>query len=167
MNKNWIKENFNDSPSLKRLRSRRIIASNQSTVNKQQEIIESVEPKSMKTVECIDNPVVTSFEKETISCVHEFRSAISLDLSISSSESSSSNIGEESEFESSFSSSSNGSDTELDDDEFFYKLTEEMNKMSITTNDFLLSKTIRGAAKLCSLGFYYTKERETTKGKIH
>ena len=37
--------------------------------------------------------------------------------------------------------------------------------MSIITNDFHLSKTIRGAAKLCSLGFYYPQKEKQLKGK--
>ncbi|CAF0801563.1 unnamed protein product [Brachionus calyciflorus] len=59
------------------------------------------------------------------------------------------------------------SDEEENDDTFFDLLTEERNKLSIYGNDFNLTKTNRGGLKLCSLGYYYTKERVTKAGTYH
>jgi len=50
---------------------------------------------------------------------------------------------------------------------FIELLTEELNKFSIESNDFHLAKTKRGGLKLCSLGYYYTKERVTKSNTYH
>ncbi|CAF1102351.1 unnamed protein product [Brachionus calyciflorus] len=143
MNKNWLRDNSNFSPSIRRLRNRIIIE--QQTLNIHQNIIENE----------VSN--VLSDQTNDIQNSYGFSLMQNLNENIIGSESESSSSDESSDSDLSMTSTDSEQFEEVE--EFYCELSDELNKLSIESKDFFITKTKRGGLKLCSLGYYYTKER--------
>ncbi|RNA35677.1 hypothetical protein BpHYR1_024196 [Brachionus plicatilis] len=157
MNKRFIMENANNSPSIRRLRSGLTIQSKEiatipsEIINEQSSVLLSNTDEQFfiyRTNECNENRDPDSDKSDDDNDLTDYQendTSDEDDLSVDDT-----------------------SESDSDEDgEFYIALTEEINKLCITTKDFYLSKTIRNGQKLCSFGYYYTKERTTKKGFIH
>ncbi|CAF1013129.1 unnamed protein product [Brachionus calyciflorus] len=153
MNKNWLKDNSNFSPSIRKLRNRRILdekPANKTTSNIQSNFVE----KNSNQVESdVNTDVYINQNCHGFSLMQNF----SENVGESSSSSSSSSCDESSDSDVSIISTDSEQFDEVE--EFYGELSDELNKLTLENKDFFLTKTKTGGLKLCSLGYYYTKER--------
>lgn len=145
MNKNWLKNNSNFSPSIRKLRNRRIL--DQQTQSIQSTVVENdqIEVESDNTLASQDCPRFSLMQN------------LEENIIISSESGSSSNENSDSDSDSSIISTDSEHDEQ--DEQFYGELSDELNKLSLENKDFFITQTKRGGLKLCSLGYYYTKER--------
>ncbi|RNA37148.1 hypothetical protein BpHYR1_038933, partial [Brachionus plicatilis] len=168
MNKKFLNDNANYSPSIRRLRSGRTI---KPKPNVKENLLSSQSIIPGNVDECVNEEEVSEactsnqckqiIEPDRSIEQLNFRTNVSLDDGLSDriSDSDLSLSGD----------SIASSDSENEEDETFYEaLTVELNKLSVATNELELTKTNRDGLKLCSLGLYFTKERTTKReNKTH
>ena len=162
--KKFAKENINNSPSLHNLRSRKIlpgsllITDTTATVSNETILSESLLIIPTDTIATVSNAIAPVSTSTSDSTILNSYTPLPCDSSTSTAEDSSSlelinletlNV-------------SSDSDKESDSD--CGNTCDLINKISLTSDDFLIGKTNRGCPKLNSMGYYYTKDYITKKG---